>query len=208
VNWRSDKPVAGERTRRGRPATAGGLALVALCSVATAADWVWVDTPDVNQHYYDRSKLFVDGDLVTYWRRVVFRKPQPAKAGTARSAMYRERIDCRAHTHKTLGYLLYGSDGAVIENAYTPDTASEPVIPETVGDHYEKLMCALAATSRSGPAAPDPAAPRAEPSLTSQEALRSEIERLETRLRELKAQLPPSDVAPAASDAGARPPSQ
>jgi hypothetical protein len=185
-----------------------GLAASAACALALlatgvgAADWVWVSTPDAHQHYYDRSKILVDGDQVTYWRRVVFRTPQVTRTGAARSAMYRERIDCRAHTGRTLGYLLYGSDGGVIENTYTPDATAEPVVPDTVGDHYEKLMCGLAATMRSAPAVPATPSPgpKAEPSVTSQEALRSEIERLERRLRELKAQLPPEDVPPSAPE--------
>jgi hypothetical protein len=179
-------------------------ALALVAAVAGAADWARVDTPDAHQHYYDRSKVVVDGDQVTYWRRVVFRTPQATKAGAARSAMYRERIDCRAHTHRMLGYLLYGADGAVIENAYTPDAAPEPVVPETVGDHYEKLMCALGAATRNTPAAILTGGPKAEPSPTSQEALRSEIERLEARLRELKAQLPPDNPAPGLPDAPSR----
>jgi hypothetical protein len=191
---------------RDRALGAVGCALALYAAGAQAADWVWVDTPDTHQHYYDRSKVYADGDQVTYWRRVVFRNPQPAKAGTARSAMYRERIDCRAHTHRTLGYLLYGSDGTVIENTYTPDAAAEPVIPETIGDHFEKLMCRLALASRSAPA-PEPAAGalRPEPSLTSSEALRGEIERLENRLRELKAQLPPAEAIPLPPEPAARP---
>jgi hypothetical protein len=194
-------------SRRGVHSVCCVLALYA--AGATAADWVWVDASDLHQHYYDRSKVFAEGDNVTYWRRVVFRSPQPAKAGTARSAMYRERIDCRAHTHRTLGYLLYGTDGTVIENSYTPDAAAEPVIPETIGEQFEKVMCSLTAASRGAPAAlaaePAAGAPKAEPSLTSQEAVRAEIERLETRLRELKAQLPAADGAPAASEPAAKP---
>jgi hypothetical protein len=180
------------------------LALVLGASSALAADWVWLEMPDVHQHYYDRSKVSIEGDSVTYWRRVVFTTPQQARAGTARSAMYRERIDCKTHTHRTLGYLLYGADAAVIENAYTPDAPSEPVIPETVGDHYEKLMCGLAAASRAE-AATTP--PKAEPSLTSQEALRSEIERLESRLQELKRQLQGAQqgMPPTTEPAAARP---
>jgi hypothetical protein len=187
---------------RSSPAGAAACALALLAPAAGASDWVWVSTPDAHQHYYDRSKVLVDGDQVTYWRRVVFRTPQATKAGTARSAMYRERIDCRTHAGRTLGYLLYGADGSVIENTYTPDAAAEPVVPDTVGDHYEKLMCRLAASMSSAPAAHSATAagPTAEPSLTSQEALRSEIERLERRLRELKAQLPPDTAPPGAPE--------
>jgi hypothetical protein len=183
---------------RGASAAVCALALLARAHVAGAADWARVDTPDVHQHYYDRSKVTVEADLVTYWRRVVFRTPQQTKAGTARSAMYRERIDCRAHTHRTLGYLLYGGDGAVIENAYTPEAPAEPVVPDTVGDQYEKLMCRLAAAQRSLPTVEPATGAKVEPSVTSQEALRSEIERLEARLRELKAQLAPEEPEPTA----------
>jgi uncharacterized protein YceH (UPF0502 family) len=119
------------------------LLLVALAAPVpvSAADWVRVDTADQHQHFYDRSKLHVEGDAITYWRRVVFRAPQPARAGAARMAMYRESMDCARHTYRTLGYLLYSQDGSVLDNVYSPDAAAEPIIPETVGDRFESLMC-------------------------------------------------------------------
>ena len=162
-----------------------GLAL-ALCALpARAADWVRVAAPDQNQHSYDRSKLFVDGDTITYWRRVVFPTPQPVKEGSARMALYRERIDCRSHIHRTLGYLLYAQDGNVIENVYTPDAAAEPIIPATVGERFEQVMCAFVEQDRQAKAetakSPSDAA--------TTEALRAEIARLEARVRELEAQL-------------------
>ena len=63
--------------------------LTLLLGIATAhaAEWVRVSVIDANQHWYDRSKIYVDGDLVTYWRRVSFRAPQRSKAGMAGSAM-------------------------------------------------------------------------------------------------------------------------
>ena len=115
-----------------------------------AAEWVRVSTIDINQHWYDRSKIYVDGDLVTYWRRVTFREPQRSKAGMAGSAMYRERVDCRAHKTTMLGYLLYATDQGVLENVHTADAAAEPVIPETVGDQFEKLMCKPRAADCAG----------------------------------------------------------
>jgi Surface-adhesin protein E len=153
---------------------------------AVAADWVKVPAPDQNQHWYDRSKLIVDGNAITYWRRVEFRAPQRTKAGTAASAMYRERIDCRAHTQRTLGYLLYAKDGAVLENVHQPDVEAEAIIPETVGDQYEKLMCALVAEQT--PDTPT-AYPGPESITRSAEEIRQEIEWLEARLRILHQQL-------------------
>jgi hypothetical protein len=171
---------------------------------AAGADWVKVDTLDTHSHWYDQSKLVFEGDTVTYWRRVQFRSPQRSKSGLATSAMYRERVDCRAHSTRTLGYLLYGKDGNVIENTHTPEAPAEPVVPETLGDQYEKLMCTLA--SQRPPELRAPPSAGASPR-TAQE-IRDEIEWLEARLRILHEQLDsklkaeaggPSTVRPAAS---------
>jgi hypothetical protein len=165
--------------------SAAAVALI-LPLTALAADWVKVPVPDLNQHWYDRSKVLVDGDTITYWRRVEFRSPQRAKAGVASSAMYRERIDCRTHSNRTLGYLLYAQDGTVIENMHKPDAEAEPIIPETVGDQFEKLMCALSVerTAESKAlSAGTGSVPR------SAEEIRQEIDALEARLRILQEQL-------------------
>jgi hypothetical protein len=176
-------------------------ATIALCLplYALAAEWVKVPTPDQNVHYYDRTKLTLEGFAITYWRRVEFRVPQPSKSGAASSAMYRERVDCKSHTQRTLGYLLYSRDGTIIENVHKPDAEAEPIIPETVGDRYEKLMCSLVdrlaepRTAGAASAAPTP------------EQIRQEIDWLEARLRILRDQLqelPKADTVPA--EAGMR----
>jgi len=159
------------------------LAAVSLPAAAQAADWVRVGTPDQHQHFYDRSKLTIEDDEITYWRRVLFRTPQPARSGKARMAMYRERVACAHHTYRTLGYLLYAQDGSILENVYTPDAPSQPIIPETVGDRFETLMCLIVEQDQTSRAQAEDAVP------ASPEALRTEVERLEVRLRELKEQL-------------------
>jgi hypothetical protein len=161
-------------------------AVVCLPLAAAAAEWVKVPAKDLNQHSYDRSKLLVEGDSITYWRRVVFRAPQRTSSGTAVSGMYRERIDCHAHTHRTFGYLLYARNGSVIDNVRTPDAEAEPVVPETVGDRYEKLMCGLAPQVAAEQKAAEQTA-RSVP--RSAEELRQEIEWLEARLRILREQI-------------------
>jgi surface-adhesin protein E len=100
--------------------------------------------------------------------------------------MYRERIDCRAHTYRTFGYLLYAKNGSVIDNVHTPDAEPEPIIPETVGDRFERLMCALApqvVTAQKAAAEAVNTTPR------TTEELRHEIEWMEARLRILREQL-------------------
>jgi hypothetical protein len=166
-----------------------GLVAACVCTLAQAADWVRVGTPDQHEHSYDRSKLTIEADQITYWRRVVFRTPQPARSGKARMAMYRERVDCTQHTYRTLGYLLYAQNGSILENVYTPDASAQPIIPETVGDRFETLMCLIVEQDQLSRAAAEDTVP------TTPDALRAEVERLEARLRELKEQL--SGSAPA-----------
>jgi hypothetical protein len=163
-------------------------ASVALCLplAALAAEWIKVPAPDLNQHWYDRSKLTAENESITYWRRVDFHVPQRSKSGMAQSGMYRERIDCRAHTYRTLGYLLYAKNGSVIENMHTPDATAEPIIPETVGDRFDRVMCALAPQVLAAQKAATEAAittPR------TVEELRQDIESTEARLRILREQL-------------------
>lgn len=167
---------------------------------ALAADWVRVSAPDQHMHFYDRSKLAIDGDEITYWRRVLFRVPQSTPAGMARMAMYRERIDCQNHTQRTLGYLLYAPGGGVLENVYSPDAAAEPIIPETLGDRFETLMCVFVDEAKQAHA--KEAAQTDDPAVTA--ALRAEIARLEARVEELEAQLretAPSPTTPAPTPA-------
>jgi hypothetical protein len=150
-----------------------------------AVDWTRVEASDQHQHFYDRSKVHVDQDSVTYWRRVVFRAPQPARTGSARMAMYRETIDCARHTYRLLGYLLYAQDGSVLENVYTPDAAAEAIIPETIGDRFETLMCVFVDQVHLSQAKV-----RSElPADASAAEIRAQIERLEGELEALRARL-------------------
>ena len=152
---------------------------------AAAAEWVRVDTADQHQHFYDRTKISVEQDSVTFWRRVAFRTPQAARNGSARMAMYRETIDCGRHTLRTLGYLLYAQDGSVLENVYTPEAPSAPIIPETVGDRFEKLMCVFVEQAQASQAKV-----RAElPPEANPAEIRAQIERVEAELEALRARL-------------------
>ncbi|MBM3393362.1 MAG: hypothetical protein FJY37_01695 [Betaproteobacteria bacterium] len=163
------------------------LVALALCASGWvgAAEWAAVPTGDGNQHFYDRSKVFVSGDEVTYWRRVVFSTAHPVRNGFARSAMYRERVSCKQHRISTLGYLLYASDGSVLENVYTPDVDPSAVVPETVGDRFHRIMCAFVGTG--GGTRPTPRDPAPAPKKTDDnDSVREEIDRLETMLKRLR----------------------
>jgi len=175
-----------------------GLAALACAAPVGAAQWSRVSVKDAHEHYYDRAKVTIESELITYWRRVVFRPPQPAKGGLAATAMYRERIDCSLHSHRTLGYLLYTQDGSLLENVYAPEAAPEPIIPETVGDRFESVMCALVARERARNLArqapePTPAQERdaepGDPQKMNQAQILTEIARLEARLDQLRTQL-------------------
>jgi len=118
--------------------------LLALALPASAAEWVRVHTTGENdQYFYDRSKLYINGDEITYWKKVTFKTAQPVKSQFAASGLYRERIHCAEHTLKLISYLLYAADGTTIEYVAANEDEAAPIIPDTLGDIFEKSACAL-----------------------------------------------------------------
>lgn len=111
---------------------------------ASAAEWVRVTTlGEGDQYFYDRSKLFISGDEITYWKKVTFKSAQPVKGQFAASGLYRERIHCAEHTLKLISYLLYAADGSTIEYVAGSEGEAAPIIPDTLGDVFERTACEL-----------------------------------------------------------------
>lgn len=188
-------------TPRGRGLA--GLAMLLVATVADAADWTRVETVGTDAHSYDRSKVAIRGDEVTYWRRVVFAKPVRVRVGMARSALYHERIHCRDHTLKALAWQLFADEGSQLETSTTPEAeiAALAIVPETVGDRFQDVMCRLVEARR-----------RREADITRDEAqlaarrkdleqLKAEIERLEASIDRMRFESALS--VPAASPAAA-----
>jgi hypothetical protein len=123
-----------------------------LCTSLSAQGAQWIKLPGPSggdTYYYDRSKLYISGDEITYWKKIVFLSPQDTKKGLAASGLYRERINCAEHTLKMISYLLYNGNGGVIE--YVPDheEPATPIIPDTIGDIFEHSLCALVAQHKA-----------------------------------------------------------
>jgi hypothetical protein len=124
------------------------LIFLLCCGRADAAEWAIVHTaPEGDQYFYDATRLSVSGNEVTYWKKVIFRSPYAYKGKPAASALYRERIHCVEHTVKPLSYIVHGVSGAVIEHVATEGEAA-PIVPETIGDVFEQVLCAQAALRR------------------------------------------------------------
>lgn len=120
------------------------LTLLLLAPYAVAADWLKLELPNTeDQYFYDRSKLVVQGNEVTYWKKVLFKQPQPVKNKLAHSGLMRERIDCKDHTLRLLSYLYHDAQGAVIDYVAESEKEGVPIIPETVGDWFEQALCVL-----------------------------------------------------------------
>lgn len=165
--------------------------LAFVCALAVsgtphAADWVRVPSAGQDLHYYDRSKVTVRGDEITYWRKVVLATPTQVRAGVARSAIYQERIHCRQHTLRTLGWQLFAAEGAALESATTADAEPGPIVPETIGDRFQTAMCELVDVRRRQAAE----FAREEALLASKrkelDTLRAEVERLEDSVARLR----------------------
>lgn len=138
----------------------GLLLFTAVVPVARAADWVAVMVPNTeDRYYYDRSKLVVNGSEVSYWKKVVLKLPQTVKGQAASSGLLREQIHCAEHTLRLLAYVYYDSQGNVIEYVAEPEKHVSAIIPDTVGDVFERALCAFAQPAPSAAAPPASATP-------------------------------------------------
>lgn len=175
------------RPGRARQLLALGVAAALLpWEGATAADWLRVPAGGADQHFYDRAKVSISGDEVTYWRKVVFERPVRARGGTVRVAIYRERVSCRDHTLRALAWQLLAEEGALLEGSTQPEAEAAPVVPETVGDRFLEVMCALAEAKRRREA--DLARDEAQLAAKKREldALKAEVDRLEVLVAKLR----------------------
>ncbi|HUW51407.1 MAG TPA: surface-adhesin E family protein [Sulfuricella sp.] len=120
------------------------LAFLSTMPSAHAAEWAAIQgTSDGDQFFYDKSKLFINDDEITYWKKVVFLTPRPFKDKLTASALYRERINCAEHTLKLVSYLLYAPSGEPAEYVATATGEATPIIPDSLGDVFEKSLCPL-----------------------------------------------------------------
>jgi hypothetical protein len=170
-----------------RPSCALAIIFVLASPAAClAADWVRVPASGVDQHFYDQSKVNLSGDEVTYWRKVVFARPVRVRAGVAKSALYRERMNCRDHTLRALSWQLLADEGAVIESSTVPEAEAGSIVPETVGDRFQSVMCGFAEARKLREA--DIARDESQLAARRKEldALKAEVERLEAALTKLR----------------------
>jgi hypothetical protein len=125
-----------------KPAITIILALTA--TPALAADWVALGKAGaVDQYFYDRSKLTIKDDQITYWKKVLFFEPQNINGKEVASGLLRERIDCAEHTAKLISYLYYATTGETVEYIAKDESEAAPIIPDTVGDAFEQKLCPL-----------------------------------------------------------------
>jgi len=117
--------------------------LLVLCTGrAEAADWVpLANAGTADRYYYDRSKLTIKGNEITYWKKVEFQAPQLIQGREAVSGLLRERIDCAEHTARLVSYLYYSAAGETVEYVASSDAEAAPIIPDTVGDAFERALC-------------------------------------------------------------------
>jgi hypothetical protein len=118
-------------------------ALLLASQGVMASEWVALPGAGTDQYFYDNSKLVIKEDDITYWKKVVFKIPQIVKGREVASGILRERINCTEHTAKQMSYLYYSVSGETIDFMAQEDAPASPVIPDTIGDTYDRVLCPL-----------------------------------------------------------------
>jgi len=116
-------------------------AMLLASQSAMASEWVALPDTGADQYFYDNSKLVIKEDDITYWKKVVFKTPQTVKGREVASGILRERINCAEHTAKQMSYLYYSASGETIDFMSQEDAPATPVIPDTIGDAYDRVLC-------------------------------------------------------------------
>lgn len=156
---------------------------------AAASEWVAITTTAAGDaHYYDSEKLHAEDNAIVYWRKVEFRMPLPVRSSLAQLGLYREQIDCEERKLRTLGYLYYAADGALIEDVYAPEAPSVAIVDGTPARQLEQLLCPVPEVSPAG----------AEPAVApgdGLDTLRQEVEALQTHVHKLRKGLEMQEAA-------------
>lgn len=109
-----------------------------------AADWVALPPiPNGDSYFYDKSKLVIKDDEITYWKKVQFKTPQAHNGNEVVSGILRERIHCGEHTAKLLTYLYYSAKGDTVDYVAQDESAPLPIVPDTVGDKFDAVLCPM-----------------------------------------------------------------
>lgn len=186
------------------------LALLSAMPSGNAAEWAAIqNTAEGDQFFYDKSKLFISDNEITYWKKAVFLAPRTFKDKLTASGLYRERINCAEHTLKLISYLLYAPSGETAEYVATAAGEATPIIPDSLGDIFEKNLCPLLVKHQEEKRLKEEAEKKKEEAekrkAEQQELQKAEEERLKAEAEREKAPLPATAVQPPALSA---PPTQ
>jgi hypothetical protein len=119
---------------------------------AYATTWVTLKNSDKTvQHAYDRDRLRIDAQVVVFWRRILFLKPQPSPYGEVYKGVYQERIDCQNQTLQTLFIGLYQKDHRILLEKVTPDSLPGMILPESIGELFQSAMCRFVTAPLASP---------------------------------------------------------
>jgi hypothetical protein len=177
------------------------LALLILAFPARAADWVALPgAGSADQYSYDRSKLTIKDDEITYWKKVIFKIPQELQGKDVASGLLRERMNCAEHTAKLVSYLYYSPTGETVQYVAQDESETAPIIPDTVGDAFEKVLCPLVWHKQ------EEARIKAEQKAAAAELAASKKEEKKSDLKPSPASVAPSPRKPAEKDSAAVPP--
>lgn len=156
------------------------LALMFVAFPVRAADWLDVGVRGPDRMFYDAAKLHIADNTVSYWRRVDFRMPMPTARGLAYSALYRERMDCAKRSVATLGFLLYGDSGSVIENVYLPQARTVAIVPDSAVEQFAQTLCPIVKAQL------EKIKPDSDPKAAELKRLEDELKALEESIRTLR----------------------
>lgn len=118
------------------------IAFLPVCNLALAADWKLFTYATEYFIYIDHDSIKTDSEKnsLDFWYKAVARTSVPTeKMYKGDYGLYYTTLDCETKTLATKSYVSYSAKGSVKESETVEVPVFEPIVPETVGEHFIEL---------------------------------------------------------------------
>lgn len=125
------------------------LVFLPVCSLSSAADWKLFTYSTNYFVYIDYDSIKTDSEKksLDFWYKAIAKNYVPAdKMYKGDYSLYYATLDCEAKALATKSYVSYSAKGAVKESETVEVPLFEPIVPETIGEHFINL-CTPASTN-------------------------------------------------------------
>ncbi len=113
-----------------------------VCNLAIATNWYLMYENDEYSIYIENENMKIQGDKVSYWERLEFKKPEKLKGKPYFATVAYKTSDCEERMSGVTQLVAHDKEGKVVYSFDYPLDMS-PVAPNSVGEIILEQVCDL-----------------------------------------------------------------